>query len=215
VVDASTVVATHLNHVILSHSSDLLGRQETQALLDHIAKESPKLVDDLVPKVLPLHTLQRVLQYLLEEGINIRDMRSIVETLAEFAPRNQDPVELASRVRMALGRAIVQQLFPGSAEVDVIALDPGLERVLQQTLQSGGVDGAVIEPGLADTLIRETARLAQRQEDLGLPAVLLVPNTLRWLLARFLRRAIPSLRVIAHSEVPESRTIKVSAIVNG
>ncbi len=215
VVDASTVVATHLNHVILSHSSDLLGRQETQALLDHIAKESPKLVDDLVPKVLPLHTLQRVLQYLLEEGINIRDMRSIVETLAEFAPRNQDPVELASRVRMALGRAIVQQLFPGSAEVDVIALDPGLERVLQQTLQSGGNDGAVIEPGLADTLIRETARLAQRQEDLGLPAVLLVPNTLRWLLARFLRRAIPSLRVIAHSEVPESRTIKVSAIVNG
>jgi flagellar biosynthesis protein FlhA len=215
VVDASTVVATHLNHVILSHSSDLLGRQETQALLDHIAKESPKLVDDLVPKVLPLHTLQRVLQYLLEEGINIRDMRSIVETLAEFAPRSQDPVELASRVRMALGRAIVQQLFPGSAEVDVIALDPGLERVLQQTLQSGGNDGAVIEPGLADTLIRETARLAQRQEDLGLPAVLLVPNTLRWLLARFLRRAIPSLRVIAHSEVPESRTIKVSAIVNG
>jgi flagellar biosynthesis protein FlhA len=215
VVDASTVVATHLNHVILSHSSDLLGRQETQALLDHIAKESPKLVDDLVPKVLPLHTLQRVLQYLLEEGINIRDMRSIVETLAEFAPRNQDPVELASRVRMALGRAIVQQLFPGSAEVDVIALDPGLERVLQQTLQTGGNDGAVIEPGLADTLIRETARLAQRQEDLGLPAVLLVPNTLRWLLARFLRRAIPSLRVIAHSEVPESRTIKVSAIVNG
>lgn len=215
VVDASTVVATHLNHLILSHSSDLLGRQETQALLDHIAKEAPKLVDDLVPKVLPLHALQRVLQYLLEEGINIRDMRSIVETLAEFAPRNQDPVELASRVRVALGRAIVQQLFPGSAEVDVIALDPALERVLLQTLQSSGNDGAVIEPGLADTLIRETARLAQRQEDLGLPAVLLVPNALRWLLARFLRRAIPSLKVIAHSEVPESRTIKVSAIVNG
>lgn len=214
VVDASTVVATHLNHVILSHSSELLGRQETQALIDHIAKEAPKLIDDLVPKVLPLHALQRVLQYLLEEGVNIRDMRSIIETLAEYAPRNQDPVELAARVRVALGRAILQQLFPGGSEVDVIALDPGLERVLLQTLQSGGSDGAVIEPGLADAIVRETARLAQRQEDMGLPAVLLVPNALRWLLARFLRRAIPSLKVIAHSEVPESRTIKVSAVVS-
>ena len=213
VVDASTVVATHLNHVILSHAADLLGRQETQALLDHIGKESPKLVEDLVPKVLPLHVLQRVLQYLLEEGINIRDMRTIVETLAEHAPRTQDGVELASRVRMALGRAIVQHMFPGQAEIDVIALDPGLERLLQQALQTGGPDGGAIEPGLADTLMRETAAAAQRQEDLGLPAVLLVPNGLRWLLARFLRRAVPSLKVIAHSEVPESRTIRVASIV--
>jgi len=213
VVDASTVVATHLNHVILSHAADLLGRQETQALLDHIAKESPKLVEDLVPKVLPLHTLQRVLQYLLEEGINIRDMRSIVETLAEWAPRNQDAVELASRVRMALGRAIIQQLFPGSTDVGVIALDPSLERVLNQTMQGGHADAGVLEPGLADTLLRETASAAQRQEDMGLPPVLLVPNNLRWLLARFLRRAVPNLKVIAHSEVPESRTIRVVAVV--
>jgi flagellar biosynthesis protein FlhA len=215
VVDASTVVATHLNHVILSHAADLLGRQETQALLDHIAKDSPKLVDDLVPKTLPLHALQRVLQYLLEEGINIRDMRTIVETLAEHAPRSQDPVELASRVRIALGRAIVQQLFPGGVEVDVIALDPGLERLLSQAMAAGGADGGALEPGLADTLLRETAASAQRQEDLGLPAVLLVPNNLRWLMARFLRRAVPNLKVIAHAEVPESRTIRVAAVIGG
>jgi flagellar biosynthesis protein FlhA len=213
VVDASTVVATHLNHVILSHAADLLGRQETQALLDHIAKDAPKLVEDLVPKVLALHTLQRVLQYLLEEGINIRDMRTIVEVLAEHAPRNQDPMELASRVRMGLGRAIVQQLFPGAVDVEVIALDPALERVLGQVVQSGAVDGGVIEPGLAESLMRETAKLAQRQEDLGLPAVLLVPNSLRWLLSRFLRRAVPNLKVIAHAEVPESRTIRVAGMV--
>ena len=213
VVDASTVVATHLNHVIMSHAADLLGRQETQALLDHISKDSPKLVDDLVPKVLPLHVLQRVLQYLLEESINIRDMRSIVETLAEHAPRSQDAVELASRVRMALGRAIVQQLFPGSAEIDVIALEPGLERILSQAMVNGGADGGAIEPGLADTLLRETAGAAQRQEDLGMPPVLLVPNNLRWLLARFLRRSVPNLKVIAHSEVPESRNIRVVAVV--
>lgn len=215
VVDASTVVATHLNHIIVSHASDLLGRQETQALLDHIAKDAPKLVEDLVPKALPLHILQRVLQYLLEEGINIRDMRSIVETLAEYAPRSQDAIELASKVRMALGRAIVQQLFPGGAEVSVLALDPGLERVLNQTMQGGHADAGVLEPGLADTLMRDTAEAAQRQEEMGLPPVLLVPNNLRWLLARFLRRAVPSLKVIAHSEVPETRTIRVAAVIGG
>ena len=213
VVDASTVVATHLNHIILSHSAELLGRQETQALLDHIAVESPKLVEDLVPKQLPLSTLQRVLQNLLEEGVNIRDMRTIIETLAEHAPRNQDPLVLTSLVRIALGRAIVQQLFPGSNEMQVMALEPGLERVLGQALQGGGEDASGIEPGLADTLMRETAVASQRQEDLGLPPVLLVPGNVRWLLSRFLRRVVPQLKVIANAEVPDSRTIKVTTII--
>jgi len=213
VVDASTVVATHLNHIILSHSAELLGRQETQALLDHIAVESPKLVEDLVPKQLPLSTLQRVLQNLLEEGVTIRDMRTIIETLAEHAPRNQDPLVLTSLVRIALGRAIVQQLYPGSNEMQVMALEPGLERVLGQALQGGGEDASGIEPGLADTLMREIANASQRQEDLGLPPVLLVPGNVRWLLSRFLRRVVPQLKVIANAEVPDSRTIKVTTII--
>jgi len=213
VVDASTVVATHLNHIILSHSAELLGRQETQALLDHIAVESPKLVEDLVPKQLPLSTLQRVLQNLLEEGVTIRDMRTIIETLAEHAPRNQEPLVLTSLVRIALGRAIVQQLYPGSNEMQVMALEPGLERMLGQALQGGGEDASGIEPGLADTLMRETAVASQRQEDLGLPPVLLVPGNVRWLLSRFLRRVVPQLKVIANAEVPDSRTIKVTTII--
>ncbi|MBP8923334.1 MAG: flagellar biosynthesis protein FlhA, partial [Thauera sp.] len=212
VVDASTVVATHLNHVILNHAAELLGRQETQALLDHVGKESPKLVEDLVPKLLPIGTVQRVLQNLLEEGVNIRDMRSIIEGLAEHAPRTQDPVQLTTRVREALGRAIMQALFPGNAEVQVMALEPGLERILMQAMASGG-EGGAIEPGLADTLLRQTAQIAQRQEDIGLPPVLLVPSQLRMLLSRFLRRAVPSLKVISNSEVPESRTIRVTAMV--
>ncbi|MDR3086902.1 MAG: flagellar biosynthesis protein FlhA [Azoarcus sp.] len=211
VVDASTVVATHLNHIILSHASELLGRQETQSLLDYIAKDAPKLVEDLVPKLLPVSTVQRVLQNLLAEEVNIRDMRTIIEVLAEFAPRIQDAAELTARVREALGRAIVQSLFPGNAEVQVMALEPGLERILLQAMGTGG-DGA-IEPGLADTLLHHTAQLAQRQEDIGLPAVLLVPAPLRMLLSRFLRRAVPTLRVIANSEVPESRTIRVTGMV--
>ena len=212
VVDASTVVATHLNHVILSHAAELLGRQETQALLDHIAADAPKLIEDLVPKQLSLSTVQRVLQNLLEESVNIRDMRTIIETLAEHAGRVQDPLELTAQVRVALGRAIVQQLFPGTAEMQVMALDPGLERILGQVLGAGG-DASGIEPGLADTLLRETATAAQRQEDRGLPAVLLVPGGLRWLLSRFLRRAVPQLKVIANTEVPDSRTIKVTALI--
>jgi flagellar biosynthesis protein FlhA len=212
VVDAGTVVATHLNHLILSHAGELLGRQETQSLLDHLAKESPKLIEDLVPKQLSLAVVQRVLQNLLDEGVSIRDMRSIIETLAECALRTQDPMELTSQVRIALGRSIVQQLFPGTSEMQVMTLDPQLERILGQVLQGGG-DASGIEPGLADTLLRETAMAAQKQEDLGLPAVLLVPGSLRWLLARFLRRAVPQLKVIANTEVPDSRTLKVTNLI--
>ncbi len=212
VVDASTVVATHLNHVITSHAAELLGRQETQALLDHIARDAPKLIEDLVPKALPLSVVQRVLQNLLEEGVNIRDMRTIVEILAEHAPRTQDPRELTAQVRIALGRAIMQQLYPGNAEVRVMTLEPGLERILGQVLQGGG-DASGIEPGLADTLLRETAAAAQQQEDVGQPAVLLVPGPLRWLLSRFLRRAVPQLKVIANTEIPDSRTIRVTTLI--
>jgi flagellar biosynthesis protein FlhA len=171
-------------------------------------------VEDLVPKLLPLASVQRVLQNLLDEGVNIRDMRTIVEVLAEYAPRIQDPLELTTRVRQALGRAIVQGLFPGNGEVQVMALDPGLERVLMQAMAGGGPEGGAIEPGLADTLLRETAAAAQRMEDIGLPAVLLVPAPLRWLLSRFLRRAVPSLKVVANSEVPETRLIRVSAMIS-
>jgi flagellar biosynthesis protein FlhA len=214
VVDASTVVATHLNHLILAHAAELLGRQETQALLDHIGKDTPKLIEDLVPGLLPIGVVQRVLQYLLEEGVNIRDMRTIIENLAEAAPRTQDPLELTSKVREGLGRSIVQSLFPGNAEIQVMVLEPTLERILTQAMAASG-EGGAMEPGLADSLLKQTAELAQRQEDIGLPPVLLVPPPLRWLLSRFLRRAVPSLRVIANSEVPESRTIRVTSMVGG
>ena len=214
VVDASTVAATHLNHLILSHAAELLGRQETQALLDHLAKEMPKLVEDLVPKVLSLGVLQKVLQNLLEEDIHIRDMRTIIETLAENAARTQDAEALTTQVRIALGRSIVQQLYPSGSEMQVMSLDPQLERVLLQAIAGGG-DGASIEPNLADTLLRETANATQRQEDLGLPAVLLVPGNLRTLLSRFLRRGISQLKVLAHGEVPENKIIKVTSIIGG
>ena len=212
VVDASTVVATHLNHLILTHAAELLGRQETQALLDHVAKDMPKLVEDLVPKALPLGVVQKVLRNLLDEGVHLRDMRTVIETLADGAPRSQDPEILTAQVRTSLGRAIVQELFPGNTEMQVMSLEPRLERLLLQAVAGGG-DGAGIEPGLADTLLREAVAAAQRQEAVGSPMVLLVPGTLRTLLSRFLRRSISQLKVLAHAEVPESRTIKVTSII--
>ncbi|MBD3813071.1 MAG: flagellar biosynthesis protein FlhA [Betaproteobacteria bacterium] len=214
VVDPGTVVATHLNHLVTLHAAELLGRQEAQALLDHLGKSAPKLVEDLVPKMLPLSTVQKVLQNLLTEGVAIRDMRTIIDTLLEHAARVQDPHELTSLVRVALGRSIVQQIYGSSSELPVIALDQGLERLLLQTLQAGH-DSAGMEPGLADTLLERTQVSTQRQEALGHPPVLLTPAVLRPLLARFLRRTVPQLKVLSHAEVPEGKQIKVTSLVGG
>jgi flagellar biosynthesis protein FlhA len=211
VVDAGTVVATHLNHLITTHAAELLGRGEVQALLDHLAKETPKLVEDLVPKVVSLSVLQKVLQNLLNEGVHIRDMRSIIEVLSEYA-NVQDPNDLTALVRIALGRAIVQQLFPGTNELSVMTLDNRLERLLMQAMGGGG-DGAGIEPGLADTIATQAGQAAAQQEQMGLTPVLVVPQPLRLLLSRFLRRALPQLKVLSHAEIPESKTIRVTNLV--
>jgi flagellar biosynthesis protein FlhA len=215
VVDASTVIATHLSNIIQSHSAELLGREEVQQLLDHLAKESPKLVEELVPKLLSLSTLHRVLQSLLDEGVHIRDMRTVIETLAEHAPRTQNVDELASLVRVSLGRAIIQQIYPGTNELQVITLDPGLEGILMQATQTSGAEGAGLEPGLAENLLAQAQVVAQNQEQIGLPAVLLVQAPLRGLMSRFLRRAVPQLKVISHAEVPDTKTIRVTAVLGG
>ena len=214
VVDAGTVVATHLNHLVTQHAAELLGRQETQALLDHLGKSAPKLIEDLVPKLLPVSVLQKVLQNLLVEGVAIRDMRSILDTLLEHAARVQDPNELTALVRVALGRSIVQQIYGASGELPVMALDQNLERLLMQSLQAGS-EGAAMEPGLADSLLARTHASTQRQEALGHPPVLLTPAVLRPLLARFLRRTVPQLKVLSHAEVPEGKQIKVTSLVGG
>jgi len=214
VVDCATVVATHVNHLLLSNAGQLLGRQETQALVDHIGKLAPKLIDDVVPKLLPLSTLQRVLANLLDEGIHIRDLRTIVETLADVAQRTTDANELTAQVRAALRASIAQSLFGTARELPVVALDPELEKVLAQSLGNGAADAA-IEPGLLELLQRGAAAVAQQQEERGLTPALLVPDRLRVPLARLLKRAAPRLRVIGHAEIPETSTIRVSAVLGG
>jgi flagellar biosynthesis protein FlhA len=216
VVDCATVVATHINHLLASNAGALLGRQETQALIEHVGKSAPKLLDDLVPKLIPLATLQRVLQNLLDEGLHIRDLRTIVETLADAAQRSTDPNELTAQVRAALRASIAQTLFGSTKELNVIALDPELEKVLAQSMGNGtGSESGAIEPGLVDLIQRGAAAASQRQEDLGMAPTLLVPDRLRVPLVRLLRRAAPRLRVIGHAEVPEMSQIRVSTVLGG
>ena len=211
VVDASTVVATHLNHLIHTHAAELLGRQEVQQLLDHVGKDSPLLVQELVPKAMSLTTVQKVLRNLLDEEVPIRDMRTILEVLAEHAATVTDTTELTSLIRLALGRAIIQQIYPGNEALQVIGLDGSLDRVLLQALSNS----SGLEPGLADSLLRETQSAMDRQIQQGLMPVLVVQHPLRVLLARFLRRNLTQLKVLSQAEIPDNRTIKVTAIIGG
>ncbi|CRF02895.1 TPA: flagellar biosynthesis protein FlhA [Yersinia enterocolitica] len=209
VVEASTVVATHLNHLISQYASDLFGRQETQQLLDRVSQEMPKLTEDFIPGVVTLTTLHKVLQNLLLERVSIRDMRTIIETLAEHAPNQTDPYELTAVVRVALGRSIAQQWFPGTGEIQVIGLDAALERLLLQALQGG----SGLEPGLADRLLEQSKQALQRQEMLGAPPVLLVNHALRALLARFLRRSLSQMVVLSNLEIGDNRQIRMTSTI--
>jgi flagellar biosynthesis protein FlhA len=211
VVDPSTVIATHLSQIVKDHAHELLGFDETQQLLNALAKSAPKLVEDLTPKLLPLSVIVKVLQLLLGERIPIRNLRSIAEALAENGARSQDPVALASQVRVALSRQIVQEINGLDPELPVLTLAPALERVLQDSLQGGG---AVLEPGLAERMHKSLSDQVQKQAKQGQPAVLLVPSPLRPLLAKFTRQSLPDLHVLAYNEVPDSKQIRLIGAVN-
>jgi len=213
VVDASTVVATHLSHIVQTHAHELLGHEEVQQLMTALAKTAPKLVEDLVPRVLPLAAVVRVLQGLLAERVPIRNMRTIIETLAEHAPRTPDPAVLQGHVRAALGRQIVQEIAGISGELPVITLEPELERLLQGSLVNGNSASPGLEPGLAERLQQRLADSAQRAELAGEPAVLLVPPQLRQTLARFTRTSVPNLHVLAWNEIPDNRKVRLVTAV--
>lgn len=213
VVDASTVVATHLSNLLQENAAQLLGHEEVQHLLDNLARTAPKLVEDLVPKALPLGVVVKVLQNLLAERVPIRDLRTIAETLAEHAPRTQDAENLTAAVRAALGRSIVQHINGLANELPVIALDPALEQILLNTIQGAQDGGAGFEPGLAEQLHRALAEKANQQEMNGQPAVLLVAPPIRGWLARLVRHSIPNLHVLSYNEVPDNKQIKVVATV--
>ena len=212
VVDPSTVIATHLSFIVQGHAHEILGHEEVQHLLNTLAKTAPKLVEDLVPRVVPLSTLVRVMQGLLSERVPIRNMRTIIETLAEHATKTQDASVLQGHVRVALGRQIVQDIAGVSAELPVITLEPDLEKLLQASL-AGNAANPGLEPGLAERLQQRLAEAARRQETAGEPAVLLVPPQLRYTLARFTRSSVPNLHVLAWNEIPDNRKVRLVSAV--
>jgi flagellar biosynthesis protein FlhA len=211
VVDASTVIATHLNHLLHRHSPEMLGRQEVQKLLDKLGGEQKSLVEEVVPKAISLTVLQRILQNLLDEDVSIRDMRSILDTLAEYAGQQQDANELTALVRVALGRSITQQWFAGQDTLNVMGLDAQLEQVLVQAMNGNGA----MEPGLAETLMTQAQQALERHESSGEPPVLVVQHSLRAVLSRFLRRRLRHMAVLSQAEIPDDRTLRVTTVVGG
>jgi len=213
VVDSETVMATHLSHLMQVQAAKLLSRTETQQLVEYVSKQAPKLIEEVVPKMVSIAVFQKVLQLLLDESVHIRDIRTIIESLAEHAATITDPAELARRVRIALSSAIVQQIYGAAQELNVIAIDPSLERLLVQAL--GNASGPALDPGVAELFTKTAADVALKQEEIGIPACLLVPDQIRSAIARLVRRVAPRLQVLAHSEIPESNTIRIGPILKG
>jgi flagellar biosynthesis protein FlhA len=219
VVDASTVVATHLNQVLQKHAHELLGHEEVQKWLDQLEKVSPKLAEELVPTTISISLLLRVLQNLLKEEVPVRDMRSIAEAIVNVHPKSQDPKLLTMVARQALRRMIVQSICGNESEIPVITLDPDLEQLLlksvQQSQQSGGQDdiGLVLEPNMVEKLQRSLQESVQRQEMLGKPAILLVSGPLRPVLAKFASYGIDRLHVLSYQEIPDNKQITIVASV--
>ncbi|MDZ5601593.1 flagellar biosynthesis protein FlhA [Pseudomonas sp. RP23018S] len=216
VVDASTVVATHLNQILQKHCHELIGHEEVQQLLQVLAKASPKLAEELVPGVISLSGLLKVLQALLSEQVPVRDIRSIAESIANNAGRSQDTAALVAQVRVGLCRAIVQSIVGVEPELPVITLEPRLEQILLNSLQRAGQgqeDGVLLEPSMAEKLQRSLIDAAQRQEMQGQPAILLVAGPIRAMLSRFGRLAVPNLHVLAYQEIPDNKQVTIVATV--
>lgn len=211
VVDSETVLATHLSHLMQVQAARLLSRTETQDLVEHVTHLAPKLIEEVVPKMISIASFQKVLQLLLEESVHVRDIRTIIESIAEHATVTTDPIELARRVRMALAPAIVQQIYGPVKELEVIAIEPGLERLLMQAL-AANAQGA-LDPGVAEMLSQSATDIANRQEEKGVPACLLVPDAIRSAMSRLLRRAAPRLQVLSHSEIPDTHLIRIGPIL--
>lgn len=209
VVDTPTVIATHLSQILMNNASSLLGHEEVQNLLDLVGKSQPKLVEGLIPGVVTLGILTKVLQNLLFEEIPIKDMRTILQTIVEYAPKSQDVDILTAACRVALRRLIIQNLVGGDPVIPVITLAPDLEKILHRSLQAANGENVGIEPGLAERMQQSLAEATHNQEMEGQPAILLTSGVLRGTLAKFVKNSIPGLRVLSYQEIPDEKQIRI------
>jgi flagellar biosynthesis protein FlhA len=213
VVDNATVIATHLSQLLNTTAYQLLGHDEVQQLLDMLEKQAPKLVENLVPDAVSMANVVKVLQTLLYEGVPIRDLKTILQTLSEYGPKSQDPDVLVSASRIALRRLIVQNINGHQPEIPVITLAPELEQMLHQSLQAGGDEGAGIEPGLAERLQQSLQEATQKQEIAGEAAILLTSGLLRPVLSRFFKNSVQGLHILSYQEIPDDKQIKIVSAI--
>ena len=208
VVEPAVVITTHLDHLIHQHAAELLGRQETQDLLDHVKVNYPKLVEEVVPKVVPLATLQRLLQLLLEEDVPIKDLRTILEIASEWAPKMNDPLEILPHIRFALRRTIVQESLGDGANYQVLGIQPEFERLIEQAIGNGAIapDG-LIEPSLARMFGEEVISGIGEMENQNLPPVIVTGTRTRMTLSRIARRVCPQATVLAMGELPPTSNL--------
>jgi flagellar biosynthesis protein FlhA len=215
VVDAPTAIATHINAVIRDNASELLGQDETQQLLDKVATRYPKLVSNLVPDLLPLSTVTQVLQNLLTENVPVKDMRNIIDALTAHAKENHDPTHLTTLVRPKLGRLIVQPLVDDSGSLTVITLAPDLEKLLESSRGASGGEHITLDPTLANSMIESLKNEAEKIQDTGQVATLVVSPTLRGWMSRFVRVRVPDLSVLSYTEIPDDQRINVQSSIGG
>lgn len=215
VVDLSTVITTHITEMVRSHMHELLGRQEVQHLVDNLAKAAPKVVEELVPSVMSLGAIQQVLALLLREQISIRDLRSILEVLADWAPSVKSPEKLAEFVRRKFSRAITSKYMTPDGVLPLVSLTPSLERIMGESLQQTDEGSFLaLEPGVAQAVINKLARTAEKFGEIGQTPVLLAPGHLRPAVFNFVERFAPGYAVVSHHEIAANTKVQSLGVLS-
>jgi flagellar biosynthesis protein FlhA len=212
VVDSSTVIATHLSQLLKNNAAKLIGQDDVQQLLERLKQAAPKLVENLVPNTMSLADVTRVVHSLLDEGVPIRDMRTIAETLSIHRGLENNPEELVAQVRVALGASIFQSVVGGAQELPVMVLDPQLEQMMSSAVQN---NQGVIEPNLLDTMVKGIGEAAGKMEAEGASPVLLVSGIIRGFLSKLLRGRMSNFYILAYEEIPGDKNIRVVTTVGG
>ena len=212
IVDNATVVATHLNALLRTNASDLLGHDETREILAKVSTRSPKLIEDLVPDKLSVTTVMQVLKNILFESVSIRDIHTILSTLLIESEKTQNPDELTELVRPRLGHLMLQEVVDLGEALNVITLDPNLEQMLIGSVaQSTKMGEIVIEPNRIEGLLQSVKKQRNEAEEKGYPAVIVVAPPIRPWLARMIKQRFPDTTVLSYTEIPEDQKIKVFA----
>ena len=210
VVDPSTVIATHLNSILRANADEFMTFDIAQEMLDRIGEQSPKMLEELIPEQLPLSSFVKILQNLLAEGVPLRDMRTLLETVSEGVANTKDPEALTAMVRIRLGRLIVQEASQEQVTLEVLTLDPGLEQLLSDLVRSAtSIDEVALEPNLSESFFSAISQSIKQLEETEKEAVLVVSPILRPWLAKLLRRASQEVKVLSYREVPDDQSIKI------